>query len=153
MVLFGTLESTTWKTIIKTMTKVYRAREGTITAIDTKTMLATTGSETAPGPLLVPNSAKKLTSVIVAGVSDLSAAADAAFFIRLEGPGLKDGPEVIAVGADGAQVATGGQAARIAEIIDLNIDVIPNQEIIVFGEMVGEDMGQITLAATLVFEI
>ncbi len=133
--------------------KVYRTREGDVTAVDTKTQLITTGSEAAPGPLLVPNAAKKLTEVILTGINDLAAAEDSANMLRLEGPGLKDGPETLAIGAEGVSVATGGNAARLAEIIELNIDVIPNQEIIVFGEMLGEDMGQATLAATLVFEI
>lgn len=135
------------------MARVYRTREGDVTAVDTKTQLTTTGSETAPGPLLVPNAAKKLVQVIVAGINDLASNQDSADMIRLEGPGLKEGPETLAVGGEGVQVATGGCAARLAEIIDLNIEVVPNQEILVFGEMVGEDMGQVTLAATLVFEL
>lgn len=135
------------------MTKVYRSREGDVTANDTKTQLTTLGSETAPGPLLVPSGAKKLTQIIVTGISDLAAAEDAAHFIRLEGPGLQDGPETMVVGAEGAQVATGAQAARLAEVIDIGADVVPNQEILIFGETAGEDMGQATLGVTLVFEI
>ena len=134
------------------MSRLYRSREGDVTAVDTKTQLTTLGSETAPGPLLVPNAAKKIVQIIVAGISDLAAAADAAHFIRLEGPGLTQGPESFAVGADGAQVATGAQAARTAEIIDVDIPVTPNQEIIIFGETAGEDMGQTTIGVTLVFE-
>lgn len=135
------------------MTRVYRSREGDVTAVDTKTQLTTLGSETAPGPLLVPSGAKKLATVILTGISDLAAAADAAHFIRLEGPGLQDGPETLPIGAEGAQNTTGAQAARLAEIIDLGADVIPNQEILIFGETAGEDMGQATLGVTLVFEI
>ncbi len=135
------------------MSKVYRSREGDVTAVDTKTQLTTLGSETAPGPLLVPSNAKTLSAIIMSAISDLAAAADTVHFIRLEGPGLQDGPEVIAVGADGAQVATGGMGSKVAEVVNLNIDVIPNQEILIFGESGGEDMGQTTMGATLVFEI
>lgn len=134
------------------MTKIYRSREGDVAAVDTKTQLTTLGSETAPGPLLVPAGAKKISKIIVAGVSDMAAASDCAHMIRLEGPGLQDGPETFAVGAEAAQVDTGGQAARLAEIIDINIDVTPNQEILIFGEMLGTDMGQVTIGVTLVFE-
>lgn len=135
------------------MSKIYRSREGDVTAVDTKTQLSTLGSETAPGPLLVPSAAKKIVGIIVAAISDLAAAADCVHFIRLEGPGLQDGPEVLSVGADGAQVTTGGMAARMSEQIDINIDVVPNQEILIFGETGGEDMGQTTIGVTLIFEI
>lgn len=133
--------------------KVYRSREGDVTAIDTKTQLTTLGSETAPGPLLVPSGAKKICGIIVTGISDLAAAADAAHFIRLEGPGLQDGPESMAVGGEGAQTTTGGMASRLAEVIEMDLDVVPNQEVLIFGETAGEDMGQATIGVTVIFEI
>jgi hypothetical protein len=132
--------------------KLYRSREGDVTAVDTKTQLTTLGSETAPGPLLVPNIARRIAQLIVTGISDMATNADTAYFCRLEGPGLTGGPEAFAVGADGAQVATGGQAGRIADIIDVNIPVTSNQEILIFGEMAGEDQGQMTMGVTVVFE-
>lgn len=135
------------------MSKIYRSREGDVDAIDTKTQLATMGSETAPGPLLVPSSARKIVGIITAAISDLAAAADCVHFIRLEGPGLQNGPEVLAIGADGAQIVTGGMVARKAEKIDIDIEVVPNQEILIFGETGGEDMGQTTMGVTLIFEI
>ena len=135
------------------MAKVYRSREGDVTAVDTKTQLTTLGSETAPGPLLVPSHARQISKIIVTGISDMAAAADAAHFIRLEGPGLTEGPETLAVSADGAQATTGSCKFRIADVIDLVIPVTPNQEILIFGETAGEDMGQTTLGATLAFEV
>lgn len=135
------------------MPRIYRTREGDITSVDTKTQLATEGSNSAPGPLLVPNNARRLVGVIVAGISDLAAAADAVHFIRLEGPGLLEGPESIALGGEGAQQATGGQLGRTAYMFPLDVGVQANQEILVFGETAGEDMGQATLSATLVFEV
>lgn len=135
------------------MPKLYRSREGEITAIDTKTQLTTLGSQTAPGPLLVPTQAKSLLGVLIAAVGNHSAINDANFFIRLEGPGLTEGPEVIAAGAEGTQIATGGAAGKKAEMIPLNIPVISNQEILIFGEMGGEDIGAAQFGVTLIFDV
>ena len=134
------------------MPKIYRSREGEATAVDTKTQLTTLGSETAPGPLLVPNRATSLLGVLVAAVGNFAAINDAGFLIRLEGPGLTEGPEVIAVGAEGAQIATGAAAGKRAEFIPLDIPITPSQEILIFGEMTGEDIGGVQFGVTLVFD-
>lgn len=133
------------------MAKLYRSREGAITAVDTKSQLATLGSETAPGPLLVPAGAKTLKAVIAAVSSDLATAADATHLIRLEGPGLPEGPETLAIGATGVQVATGGSYANRAQRYELDIPVTPANEILIFGENTGEDAGSCTFGVTLEF--
>ena len=133
------------------MGKLYRSREGAITAVDTKSQLTTLGSETAPGPLLVPSGAKLLKAVIAAVSSDLATAADGTHFIRLEGPGLPEGPETIVIGATGVQVATGGSYANRAFRIELDIPVTPSNEILIFGENAGEDAGSCTFGVTLEF--
>ncbi len=135
------------------MPKLYRSREGVATAVDTKTQLTTLGSQTAPGPLLVPSQAKKLLGILAVAVGNVSAAEDANFFIRLEGPGLVEGPEVIAVGAEGIQIATGAAAGKKSNMIPLNIPVVPSQEILIFGEMGGEDIGAVQFGITLIFEV
>lgn len=134
------------------MAKQYRSREGTATAVDTKTQLATLGSETAPGPLLVPSAAKMLKAVIVTFASNFAVAADGSFIVRLEGPGLPEGPEVVAVGSAGVAVATGGHFNTTAIRIPLDVPVVPANEILVFGENVGEDIGEVTIGATLEFQ-
>lgn len=133
------------------MSKLYRSREGSVTAVDTKTQLTTLGSETAPGPLLVPASAKMLTAVIATVACDLATAADGTHFIRLEGPGLPEGPETLAVGASGAQVATGGSYANPAFRFELGVPVTPANEILIFGENAGEDSGSTGVGVTLEF--
>lgn len=130
---------------------MYRSREGTVTAIDTKTQLTTLGSESAPGPLLVPAAAKSIAAVHVAFGADFAAAQDGAILLRLEGPGLPEGPEVITVGAVGVQVATGGNAAQKATRIPLDVPVTSANEILVFAELAGEDVGSVTVGATLEF--
>lgn len=133
------------------MPKLYRTREGTITAADTKTQLATLGSESAPGPLLVPAQAKTLKAIIFATASNFAAANDTAIIARLEGPGLPEGPEVITIGAAGVAVATGGHGANGAYRVELDIPVTPSNEILIFAECAGEDIGEVTAGVTLEF--
>lgn len=133
------------------MAKLYRSREGTITGVDTKTQLSTLGSETAPGPLLVPAGAKSLKAIISAIASNFAVAADGAIIIRLEGPGLPEGPEVVTVGSAGVAVATGGHGYFPAERMELEIPVTPSNEILIFAENVGEDLGEVTVGVTLEF--
>jgi hypothetical protein len=134
------------------MAKLYRSREGEATAVDTKTQLTTLGSESAPGPLLVPQGATKLAGVIIAAMENFAAATGYSAFIRLEGPGLPQGPEAIAVCAGGAAVATGGNFAAAATYVALDIPVTVANELLIFGEMAGTDVGQVSFGVTLVFE-
>lgn len=131
--------------------KQYRTREGDVTAVDTRTQLTTVGSETAPGPLLVPQAAKFIVGLIVSHVSSMAAATGYSAFVRLEGAGLQNGPETMAVGAGGMAVATGGNAAVRPKFIPLGLPVIPAQEILLFGEMAGTDVGLLSMNVTLVF--
>lgn len=133
------------------MSKLYRSREGSISSVDTKTQLSTLGSETAPGPLLVPAGAKVLTAIIIAFGADLAVATEGGFLIRLEGPGLPEGPETIVAGAAGVQVATGGSYIEPAQRIELNIPVTPANEILIFAENTANDSGSETLGVTLEF--
>lgn len=133
--------------------KLYRTREGEATAVDTKSQLTTLGSEAAPGPLLVPAGAKKISRLIIAAQESMAAATSYSAFVRIEGPGLPQGPESFAIGAGGAAVATGGNASKKPEIIDVDIPVTPANEILLFGEMAGTDVGQVSFGVTLVFEV
>ncbi len=135
------------------MSKLYRSREGQITAVDTKSQLSTLGSETAPGPLLVPAGAKSLKAVIAVFATDCAVAADGAIIVRLEGPGLPEGPETLTIGAHGVAVATGGHGSRTAKRIELDIPVTPTNEILIFAENAGEDVGTETVGVTLEFMV
>jgi hypothetical protein len=70
------------------MARVYRTREGTVSALDTRTQLSTLGSESAPGPLLVPQGKTKLVRIVAAQCMNMAAATSYSALIRLEGPGL-----------------------------------------------------------------
>lgn len=134
------------------MAKLYRSREGEAAAVDTKTQLTTLGSEAAPGPLLVPSGAKTISGIIVAACQNMAAATGFSAFIRLEGPGLHEGPEVIGILSGGNDVATGGNATVVAQKIPLNIPVTHANEILIFGEMAGTDIGSLSIGVTLIFE-
>lgn len=135
------------------MAKLYRSREGAVTAVNTKTQLTTLGSETAPGSFLVPVQAKKLVGVIVAASSDLATAHEGAHLIRVEGNGLPEGPESFLAAGIGVQVATGGSYSMRATEYKVDIPVIGGNNISVFGVNTGEDAGSCTHGITLVYEI
>ena len=134
------------------MAKLYRSREGEATGVDTKSQLTTLGSETAPGPLLVPTGVSKITGIIIAAIQNMAAATGYSGFIRLEGPGLPGGPETFAAVAGGNAVATGGNATNPAKKIEVDIPVTPANEILIFAEMAGTDVGQVNFGVTLIFE-
>lgn len=133
------------------MTRQYRSREGEATAVDTKTQLTTLGSETAPGALLVPAGSSLLAGILVAAQTTMAATGSANALIRLEGPGLPGGPETIAAGAFGVEIATGGNKAVSPVWIPLAVPVTIANEILLFGEMTGADIGGMSFGVTLVF--
>ncbi len=133
------------------MTNLFRSRAGALTAIDTKTQLTTLGSQSAPGALLVPGNATFLRAVHVANISSNEAADQFGFIVRLEGPGIQRGTFNIAAGAGGGPVATGGHSLTASKRLPANIAVIPGQEVLVFAEAVGDDMGTYQAAVTLEF--
>ena len=133
------------------MSKLYRTREGTVSAVDAKTQLTTLGSETAPGPLLVPAGGTRLIGIIAAENFNMAAATGYTALIRLEGPGLPEGPECFVIGAGGVPVATGGNGVKPALFIPMDLPVTIANEILIFGEMAGTDVGSAEFAVTLVF--
>lgn len=131
--------------------KQYRTREGDATAVDTKTALTTAGSDTAPGSLMVPQGMKFITGVIVTAIQNMAAATSYSGFIRLEGAGMVNGPESLAVVAGGNAVATGGNAVNPAKRINVNFPVVEANEVQIFGEMCGTDVGAVGFSVTLEF--
>lgn len=133
------------------MKKWYRTREGDVTAVDTRTQLTTVGSESAPGPLLVPQGAKYIIGFIASHVSNMAAATGYSAFARVEGPGLSNGPETLALGAGGMAVATGGNSASPAVFLPVALPVVPAQEIQLYAEMAGTDVGTLSVCVTAIF--
>ena len=135
------------------MARQYLSREGTPTAVDTKTALATLGSETAPGALNVPAGATQLLGVIVASAANFAGTGSSGIIFRLEGSGLPFGPETVVGGAFGCSVATGKVHASEARLIPLGVPVTPGNEILCFADATGADLGQYTVGITLVFDV
>lgn len=131
--------------------KTYRLREGDVTALDTKTALTTAGSDTAPGPLNVPGGMKFITGINFSAIQNMAAATSFSGFIRLEGPGMVNGPESIAIVAGGNAVATGGNAVNPVKHLALNFPVVEANEIQVFAEMCGTDIGTMSVQVGLQF--
>src|SRR3990167_7870426 len=133
------------------MAKIYRSREGPITDVNTKTQLTTLGSQTSPGPLLVHGNATHLRAAFVSGVSSNEAADQGAFLVRLEGPGIERGLFNFAAGAFGTAVGTGSASRIPAARVPIHIGVRPGQEILIFAEAAGDDMGTYQFGVTLEF--
>jgi len=133
------------------MPNLFRSREGALADVNTKTQLTTLGSQTAPGPLLVPGGATHLKAAYVAGVSSNEAADQGAFLVRLEGPGIERGVFNFAAGAFGTAVATGAHSRIPSTRVPINIAVRPGQEILIFAEAAGDDMGTYQMGVTLEF--
>jgi hypothetical protein len=131
--------------------KQFRTREGDVTAVDTKTQLTTVGSDTAPGPLMVPKGMKFITGVIVSAIQNMAVATGSSTFVRLEGAGMANGPESLAVHAGGVPVATGGNSAQGAVRLPVTFEVIEGNEVQIFGEMAGTDIGGTGVIVTLEF--
>jgi hypothetical protein len=121
--------------------KQFRVREGDATAVDTKTQLTTVGSDTAPGALMVPKGMKYITKVNVAAIQNMAAATGFSAFVRLEGPGMQLGPQTLAAAAGGNAVATGGNFVQYPAEIEVSFPVVEGNEVQVFGEMCGTDIG------------
>ncbi len=133
------------------MGNLFRSREGPVPDDDVKTQLVTLGSQTAPGPLLVPGGAKFLRALYVAVTTSGEAADSYAALSRLEGPGVERGLFTIAAGAGGCAIATGSRGLVPSVRIPVNIKAIEAQEILVFAELLGGDMGTAEAGVTLEF--
>lgn len=133
------------------MKKQFRLREGDVTAVDTKTQLTTAGSDTAPGSLMVPQGMKFITKIITGAIQNMAAATGYSALIRLEGAGMQNGPESFAVAAGGNAVATGGNFVNPVKEIPVNLPVIEGNEIQIFAEMCGTDIGTLGVVVGLEF--
>lgn len=133
------------------MTRQYRSRMVAVTAIDTKTAMTALGSQTAPGALTVPAGYTWLLGVIVIAIANFGAAKGGLGFVRLEGGGLPDGPETMVAGGGGCSEATGKSDCKQAEFVPLIVPTTPGNQILLYGEHQGVDVGQLDIGCTLVF--
>lgn len=129
--------------------------EGDLTAVDTRTLLTTQGSVTAPSQV-VPAGMSKITKIIAAVSAEGLADGSATFLLRLGGSAVLKGEQALVLSCAGRiAVQAGSDAApQVGEIFVLNdadIDVSPSDTITVAGEMAGQDLGTGHLVVTLVY--
>ena len=94
---------------------------------------------------------KFITAIHIAQIFNMAAATGYSALVRLEGPGLPNGPETFAAGAGGVPVATGGNGVTTVTRIPCNLPVTVANEVLVFGEMCGTDVGGVGFVVTLEF--
>lgn len=129
--------------------------EGDLTTVDTRTLLTTQGSVTAPSQV-TPSNAKKITKIIVAAAAEGLAAGSAVFILRLGGNAVLKGEQTIIISASGTILPQAGSdaAPQIGQLFILNdadIDVQSSDTITVAAEMAGNDIGTGRCVATLVY--
>ncbi len=130
--------------------------EGDVNAVDTRTLLTAQGSVTAPS-LVVPSGMNKIKQII--GVMSHDGAADngaALAFLRLGGNAVLHGEQAIVFAAGGNQTVQAGSDAAPNVMIpfvldDVDIEVTPSDTISIAAEFAGVDIGDTSIAVTLVY--
>lgn len=129
--------------------------EGDLATVDARTALTTQGSVTAPS-LVVPAGVKKIDKIIACAAAEGLADGSAVFLIRLGGPGVLKGEQVIAISAAGRIAVQSGsdaapQQAHPLVLENVDIDVSASDVIAISAEMAGSDLGTGRAVVTLVF--
>src|SRR3990167_6913810 len=130
--------------------------EGDVNAVDTRTLLTAQGSVTAPS-LVVPAGMTKIKKIIAVVASDnLADDGSAAMLLRLGGNAVLNGEQAIFHHALGGQTVQSGSDAAPSigipfVIDDADIDVRPSDTISIAAEMCGVDVGDTSVAITLVY--
>lgn len=130
--------------------------EGDITAADTRTLLTTQGSVTAPSSV-VPAGVTMIDKIVFACTSEGLADGSQGWFLRLGGNAVKNGEQTIAIGASGRiAVQSGSDAApqlmRPLVLDDVQIAVSPSDTITVAVEGPGTDTGTGHAVVTLIYK-
>lgn len=129
--------------------------EGDLATVDSRTIITTQGSVTAPS-LVVPSGAAMIKRIMMAAGAEGLADGSAVFFLRLGGNAIKRGEQTIMVSAAGRiAVQTGSDAApqicRAWVLDDADIEVVASDTLSVSAEMAGSDLGTGRVVTTLVF--
>ena len=129
--------------------------EGDITAADTRNLITTQGSVTAPS-LVVPSGSSKIDKIVVAATTEGLAAGAQSYFLRIGGNAVKNGEQAIAISAVGMiAVQAGSDAAPqlMSAIVlkDVDIAVNASDTLSISVEGAGTDTGTGHAVVTLVF--
>lgn len=129
--------------------------EGDITAADTRTLLTTQGSVTAPSSV-VPSGVTKIDRIIVACSSEGLADGAQTWFLRIGGNAVKNGEQAIAISASGRIAVQAGSDASpqlMAAIVleDVDIAIAASDTLTIAVEGAGTDTGTGHAVVTLVY--
>jgi len=129
--------------------------EGDVTAADTRTLLTTQGSVTAPSSV-VPAGMTKIDKILVAASSEGLANGAAVNILRLGGNAVLGGEQTIVVSAVGRiAVQSGSDAApqlmKVFIIEDADIEVRSSDTISISMEQAGTDTGTVHAVVTLIY--
>lgn len=130
--------------------------EGDLTAVDTRTLLTTQGSITAPSSV-VPAGMTKIKRILASVSAEGLADGSGTFFVRLGGNAVLGGEQVVVLGAAGriAPQAGSDSAPMLGNLFileDADIEVRPSDTITVAAEMAGSDLGTARCVVTLIYE-
>ena len=130
--------------------------EGNISSVDTRTVLTTQGSVSAPS-LVTPANIKSITGVVFAVAAEGLAAGSSTYILRIGGNAVRNGEQVITIGASGTALPQAGsdsapQVSKPVLFDNLDIDCGPSDTVSVSVEMCGSDNGTARVCATLLFE-
>lgn len=129
--------------------------EGDIASADTRTLLTTQGSVTAPSSV-VPTGVSRIQSMTISATTEGLADGAQSYFVRLGGNAVKNGEQTIAISAVGRiAVQSGSDAAPqlMGSIVlkDLDIEVTPSDTLTVAVEGAGTDTGTGHAVVTLIY--
>lgn len=129
--------------------------EGDIASADTRTLLTTQGSVTAPS-LVTPSNATMIKNLIVAATTEGLADGAQTYIVRIGGNAVKNGEQVITISAVGRIAPQAGsdsapQLMRPLVLEDVDIEIGPSDTLTVAVEGCGTDTGTGHAAVTLVF--
>ena len=129
--------------------------EGDVNAVDTLVRLTAQGSVAAPS-LVVPSGMKKISKIIVAAAADGLAAGEIVYILRLGGNAVLGGEQTFIVGGDGSIIvqAGGDPSPSVSDpfvLEDADIEVSASDTIAISAEIAGVDVGDTTVAVTLVY--
>lgn len=129
--------------------------EGDITTADSRTLLTTQGSVTAPSSV-VPAGVSKIDKIVIACASEALADGSQVWFLRLGGNAVKNGEQTVVIAASGRIAVQAGsdaapQVMHPLVLEDCDIQVSPSDTITVAVEGAGTDTGTGHAVVTLVY--
>lgn len=129
--------------------------EGDIGTVDTRTLITTQGSVTAPS-LIVPSGMTKIDKIICAASSEGLADGASIIFVRIGGNAIDRGEQVIMISA-AARIAPQAGSDSAPQVSypfmfeGLDIAVNASDTLSIAVEMAGVDTGTVHAVVTLVF--